>query len=321
MSVHVEDYNAFHPDMDEVQVPHPVDAEFRHNILFVGEGYQDTERPEFDKAVTEVVDQLFTKPRHEPYPLLKGSINVWKALPISRMSKLSSRESHLTCGFGITDSGRPIPEWRHANAGKYSVAALMDRVGLPRSDESRARDALVALWNTQGLPDFDASKVDDDVVEKWKAHKPRSILQAQDTFLGFMLGGRLCDRKSTTVPPGFVPRGNPPWFQDNATPELREFIKRLYRFYSDVNTTFVVFDPRRTPPELPDDGLFRGYMRSLSTRKPHPNIGDIGRWWLPDPGQQSRSEGLLCVLVNDYMFNRGTNNFFWIAFDLQEKRS
>ncbi len=320
LSVHVEDYDAFHPDMDEVHVPHVADAEFRHNMLFLGEGFQETERPKFDKAVTGVVDELFTKPRHEPYPLLKGSINVWKALPFSRVRSLSSRESHLTCGFAITELGTPIPEWRYANPGKYSVAALMDRVGLPRSDENGTRSALVDLWKTQGLPDFDASKVDDDVVEKWKALKPRSILQTQDTFLGFMLGGRLCDRRSTTVVGAFPPRGNPPWFQDNATPDLREFIKRLYQFYAGVNTTFVRFDPRRTPPELRDDSLFRSYMRSLSTRKPHPNIGDIGRWWLPDPGQQSRSKGLLCVLVNDYMFNRGTNNGTWIAFDLQEKQ-
>jgi len=100
---------------------------------------------------------------------------------------------------------------------------------------------------------------------------------------------------------------------------LRAFIDRLYDFYRGINTTFVTFDPRRIPPELPRV-LFTSYVRHLGTRRPHPNIGNIGGWWLPDPpGTPSRSRGLLCILVNDFMFNRGTNNGDWIAFTLQER--
>jgi IgA Peptidase M64 len=321
LNVYVENYDSLHQDMEEVNVPHVDDAELRPNILFLAEGFQLNERARFDQAVTEIVDQMFTKPRHEPYPLLKDSINVWKAFP----SSPASRQSHLTCGFCVADSGaslvtgKPIPEWRGARPGKYSLAGLVDRVGLPRSDESRDRAALVASWNTQGLADFDAAKVDDDLVRDWKSLKPKSILQAQDTYLGFMLGTRLGDRPSKPVPPGFPPRGNPPSFQDDNSPELRAFIDRLYDFYRGINTTFVAFDPRRIPPELPRR-LFTSYIRNLGTRRPHPNIGNIGGWWLPDPpGSLSRSRGLLCILVNDFMFTRGTNHGDWIAFSLQTR--
>jgi hypothetical protein len=320
LKVHAENYDALHADMAEVHVPHAADAEARTNMLFLAEGFQTTDRPRFDQAVTQIVNDMFTKPRHEPYPFLKESINVWKAFP----SAPASRESHITCGFRVADSpgsvvnGKPIPEWRHAKPGMYSLAALVHHVGLPRSDESRGLAALTAEWSTQGLKSFDATKVDNDLVRDWKALKPKSILQAQDTFLGFMLGTRLGDRPWTDDG-GIQPRGNPPWFQDDNSAGFREFVERVYHFYRGINTTFVGFDPRRTPPEWPR-GLFWNYMRSLGTVKPHPNIGDIGQWWLADPpGGVSRSTGLLCILLNDYMFVRGTFNYRWIAFALQER--
>jgi IgA Peptidase M64 len=321
LKVYVENYDALHPHMEEVHVPHVADAEFRTNMLFLAEGFQTTDRPRFDQAVTQIVDEMFTKPRHEPYPLLKESINVWKAFP----SSPASRESHPTCGFLVADSpgsvvqGKPIPEWRFHKAGMYSLAGLVDHVGLPRSDESRNLAALTALWNTQGLKNFDATKVDNDLIRDWKALKPKSILQAQDTYLGFMLGRRLGDRPWENTP-GFQPRGgSPPLFIDDNSPLFREFLDRLYHFYRGINTTFLGFDPRRTPPEWPRS-LFWSYMRNLGTLKPHPNIGDIGQWWLADPpGGVSKSTGLLCILMNDYMFVRGINNFRWIAFDLQER--
>jgi hypothetical protein len=321
LKVYAENYDALHPDMEEVHVPHAADAEARTNMLFLAEGYQTTDRPRFDQAVTKIVDEMFTKPRHQPFPLLKESINVWKAFP----SSPASRESHVTCTFLVADNpgssvqGKPIPEWRHAKAGKYSLANLVDYVGFPRSAESRNRAELTALWATQGLTNFDATKVDDDLIRDWKGLKPKSILQAQNTLLGFMLGTRIGDRPWTTVSQTFPPRGNPPWLQDDNSPNFRVFLDRLYHFYRGINTTFMRFDPRRTPPEWPRT-LFWSYMRNLGTRKPHPNIGDIGQWWLADPpGGASKSTGLLCILVNDYMYVRGINHHTWISFNLQER--
>ena len=307
LKVYVENYDAVHLDMAEVHVPHVADAEARTNMLFLAEGYQTTDHPHFDQAVTQIVDEMFTKPRHEPYPLLKESINVWKAFP----SSPASRESHLTCGFLVADSpgsvvrGNPIPEWRSAKAGKYSLAALVDQVGLPRSDESRDLAALIGLWSTQGLKNFDATKVDTDLIRDWKALKPKSILQAQDTFLGFILGRRLGDRPWEDGQ-GFQPRGNPPLFRDDNSSLFREFLDRLYRFYRNINTTFVGFDPRRTAPEWPR-GLFWNYMRSLGTAKLHPNIGDIGQWWLADSAWRCFEEHRPALYPPERLYVRSRN--------------
>jgi hypothetical protein len=186
---------------------------------------------------------MFSKDRHQPYPLLQGSFNIWKAY-------IPSRQHVLTCAFPINENGSHIPFGYHptGDTSKYTIRALVRRVGLPKSDETRDRGPLVDLWKTQNLFDFDPNKVDDVLIQNWKVQKIVRLLEARDTIFGFRLGWRFADRAS-----GFANPAAPRPAADNGSAELQAFVKRLYEFYETGAQRDLLLDPRRHPPELVAD--------------------------------------------------------------------
>jgi hypothetical protein len=306
LPVRVVDYGLARNQLDTVRVADMANAGDIHNMLFIAEGFRDTDadRKTFDEIVTKVADEMFTKPRHQPYPLLQGSINVWKAY-------MPSQQHVMTCAYHINElpsegnvlpAGYPIPYNGHpkGDTTKYTVEELVRRVGLPLSNQTGDRTALVPLWTTQNLDDFNAAKVDDDLIKAWKAEKTTGILEARDTFLGFKLGARPADRLSGV---DFPPVSRPA--ADNGNAALRAFVKRVYEFYAFYATRLLLMDPRRHPPELfvegdtsPGNAVLR-YVAGLHARSaPNPNIGAV---WQPDPTGLTfrRSRGFVAVIAHE----------------------
>jgi hypothetical protein len=126
---------------DAVHVAYAPDlagADTMHNILFIPDGFLDTDADlkRFDEIVAKVVDEMFTKPRHQPYPLLEGRFNVWKAYAASpqhvltcgyHINELPSQDNRLPKGYPIPYNGSPT-----GDATKYTVEELVRRVGLPQ---------------------------------------------------------------------------------------------------------------------------------------------------------------------------------------------
>lgn len=110
------------------------------NILFMSEGFQDTDadRKLFDNVVTTATDKLFSDSRHQPFGMLSGSFNVFKHF-------VASNDTASTLGYRFTEEsrkdvprGRPIAD--NATPGgeqNYSVDRLVRLVGLPRHDDNR----------------------------------------------------------------------------------------------------------------------------------------------------------------------------------------
>jgi IgA Peptidase M64 len=71
------------------------DVNERFNILFLAEGYTTPEKPLFDTAIDYFIQNMFSATIHQPYNVLSGNFNVWKAF-------IPSVES------GITDKHKGI---------------------------------------------------------------------------------------------------------------------------------------------------------------------------------------------------------------------
>ncbi|RJQ81197.1 hypothetical protein D5S17_05490 [Pseudonocardiaceae bacterium YIM PH 21723] len=273
-----------------------------HNILFVAEGFRETDRRLFNDLVTSSVHDMFDKERHQPYPTLRSGFNVFKAF-------LPSQQYGLTCGFRIGDNGptagKGIPVPSDFTADKhYSTSELVARVGFPKRGETGSRSALVDTWTKQGLR-FEPARIDNTLIDRWKAQQSFGIMNASDTVLGLQLGGRPADRDSNSSITRVSSGGD-------VSGTHSPFILRLYEFYQQPDNRLMSLDPRRHPPELyatdslpnPGNSVLQ-YINGLVYPKPGTPL-PLGGMWQPDDLAFKRSRGLV-VIVGHEELDGGTS--------------
>jgi hypothetical protein len=328
LPVKIVDYGLRRDILEPIQFVKTVDD--AHNILFIPEGFRDTneDREKFDNLVTKITDDLFHKPRHQPYGLLQGSFNVFKAF-------VPSEQYTLSCGFKVNDesvpdkfdAGFPIPykdQLSSTISNPYSPEELIKIVGLPKRNETRTPAQLRFLWQTQALLNYNDSRVDDNLVNIYKKEVSVGILEARDTFFGLLLGERYADRSSgvESIVPAIDVAGDP---------NMPFYIDKMYDWYRKYVTRSIDLDPRRHPPELvmggyenPNSSIMQ-FIKNLHYKyDPH---DQIGTQWVPDPYSTvlQKSRGLVAVITHEGMiagtsFNNGTlvglslNNFNSVGF-------
>jgi hypothetical protein len=317
--IKVVDYAKTRKKLEYVQIPdveHPQDM---HNLLFVSEGFRDKDK--FDEVVKEVVEEMFDKPRHSPYNLLEDRFNIWKVYE-------PSTQVGLTVGYRVNDEdlvgpikkGYIIPFERELpdNKGMFTVRELVQRVGLPGRNETRSTADLITLWSSQSLTDFHPNRVNENVVTAWKRSKSVGILEARDTFFGFILGSRNADRRSVEVRLADIisePASDTPAL-------MGPFINRLYEWFQTADQRSISPDPRRHPPELQDDGQTNAgssVLRYIGGLRVPFNTPEVSQEWLPNvpppptqppPAQPrvvlKRSRGLIAIIANENLTG-GTN--------------
>ncbi|MFJ8438988.1 M64 family metallopeptidase [Kitasatospora griseola] len=306
LNVWVVDYAAEHALSWEMGGGDPAALTAKHNVLFLAEGFRDQDRATFDEIVARTVHELFEKPAHEPYGMLHGGFNVFKAFT-------ASQQHTVTCGYRVAagqerieagqakGTGYPIPTNSIGGGARYTLEELIRRVGLPMRGDARTN--LVATWQSQDL-DIDPARIDDDLITSWKQHQSIGILHARDTFFGLRLGPRPGDRLSSTNPVA------KPAADAVGDPAVKAFVAQLYEFYTNRPTRNLTLDPRRHPPELymnavevnPATTLLR-YVRSLKITGSTAAVGTV---WQPDDQQFQPSRGLIALIANDEM-DGGTN--------------
>lgn len=319
LPVRVVDYGG-ERELTAVQTTDLTHPEEKCNLVFLAEGFVETDRGLFDRIVKRAVHELFTKPRHEPYNLLQSNFNVF-----SRFE--ASQEQQATSGFQVTDSGgtgafpgMPIPFEKHRSETErrdlYTLFNLIQVVGLPMHGETRSADQLLALWRT--LPDFQESKVDAGLIDAWRAHRSEGTLQASDTFFGTYLGARWADGNSS----GVVAVAPPPASDKLDDANLAPFIRRLHDFYVHRISVSLTLDPRRHPPELyadealpnPGTSLVR-YLAGLRTGPPRNAL--VGPSWVPDTTTVKRSRGLVVLVTQEPMLaGKNINDATMVALGL-----
>lgn len=325
--IKVVDYAKTRKKLEYVQIPdveHPQDM---HNILFMSEGFRDTEddKKKFDEVVKEVVEQMFDKPRHSPYNLLEDRFNIWKVYE-------PSTQHGVTVGFRVNDEdlvgslkkGYPVPYKFQLpdTEGMFTPELLVRIVGLPLRNENRTTAELKALWSSQSLNGFDQNKVNDDLVTAWKRQKSVGILEARDTFFGLVLGQRNADQSSVQVALTDVitePASDTPAL-------MAPFIKRMYEWFQLSPSQTLSPDPRRHPPELHSDNQTNGGNSILSyiagLRVPF-NTPQVSQEWLPDVTETTlkRSRGLIAMITYENMIGGANFNNLTITANSLRKDS
>ncbi|MFB4295077.1 hypothetical protein [Actinomadura sp. NTSP31] len=305
LPVRVFDYTRVRNDLEPVGKVDAAGFEDMFNIVFLAEGFTAADKPLFDRAVAAAKAQMFDRPRHEPFHMLSGRFNVFKAFT-------PSQQRMITCGNRVTDNTGPAQGKRDLKGlqipfpfpldgpGAMGLNALVERVGLPKRGENRPN--LPAIWAGQSLPGgFDVNALDADSVEVWKAHQAAGILQAADTMFGLYVGDRLAD--GSRVRP-LTSLGAPRPAADTPSDQLTAFIGRVYDFYKIDVRQSLRLDPRRHPPELfaPSDLTCPGnavlnYAGNLAySLVPHPAVGKV---WVPDDTAFKRSRGLVAIICYD----------------------
>lgn len=322
LTVRVVDYSKTRTGLTPLFAPNVAHANDTHNVVFLAEGFLQGDAALFEDVVAvEVTEDLFHKPRHQPFAMLNGSFNVFQTFA-------PSQQEAVTCGFRVTDTavgpipvGTPIPYENRisANHDLYTVKELVTRVGLPMRREQR--QDLKRIWSEQDLHDFIPAKVDDALIDTWKAQQSEGILHARDTFFGLHLGRRLADR-----PSGAGPVPPPPNGDTAGDAGLQKFIARVYEFYQTPLTRVLTPDPRRHPPELQAPGVtnpLTSIMRFLAGLQYRfaPNY-PVGQTWVPDDTQFKPSRGLVAIIAfDDIIGGNGLNNGTLTALTVNSKPS
>ncbi|MGW4382489.1 hypothetical protein [Kitasatospora sp. NPDC004531] len=306
LNVRVVDYAADHALTWAMGGGDPAALADKHNVLFLAEGFREQDRAKFDEIVARVVHEMFEKPAHEPYGMLRNSFNVFKAFT-------ASQQHTVTCGFRVaageerTEAGQakgtgfPIPTNAIGGGARYTLEELVHRVGLPMRGDQRT--GLVATWQSQDL-DIDPAKIDDDLIASWKQHQSVGILHARDTFFGLRLGPRPGDRLSSTNPV------TKPAADTVGDPAVKAFVAQLYEFYTNRPTRNLTLDPRRHPPELymnaSELNVATTLLRFVRSLKVTGSTAAVGAVWQPDDQHFQPSRGLIALIANDDM-DGGTN--------------
>ncbi|WP_028926218.1 M64 family metallopeptidase [Pseudonocardia acaciae] len=324
LPVRVVDYDVERVNLYPIQISDVTNVDEMHNIVVLPEGFRPEDRARLLDLTTRITQEMFDKPRHQPFGMLRSRFNVF-------LSYADSQQHAITCGFRVADHGvgthelkdpgAPIPyngKVNNSTKGIYRMSELVSRVGLPRRGENRSNQVLKDLWSRQDLTDLEMSRVDDELIDAWKAHQADGILHARDTYFGIIRGGRLADRRSGVSPVDRPANDNP------GTANRTKFIARLYEFYTVAPSRSLAPDPRRHPPELyagflgPTDSILR-YVGGLKYLRKSEFL-PIGKVWIPDDKQYKPSRGLIVVLANDD-FGGGTNETITAMSAVNRKRT
>ncbi|MCB0705589.1 MAG: hypothetical protein KDC34_09785 [Saprospiraceae bacterium] len=300
-------------------------VEEKLNIVILAEGFRDNpdDRALYRKAVTPMIDAMFTTERHAPFNILKDKFNFWKAYT-------ESPENGLTVGVPVNIDGDTIPgdvdPASSCAADSYTLEELNQKVGYPtNADTTKSIVQLKSNWSTAGsapkLAGYVDAKACNNVIEAWKKQKIHGIPQARDTYWCFMQGARWGERSSEFQAKADIVAPNLAEADTHA--DNTRFAEWVHKWYKPKEPpSGPEFDPRRFAPELgannrtaPKRDFLLKEMERFADK--NLNFGDnnfqVGKVWgsgfTPDSTATTRqysSIGLGVLMIN-HRYLRGVN--------------
>ena len=172
----------------------PVNFDQKVNILFVGDGFDASEKDLFNQIVDQIARELQTSPRTFPYNALEESINYWR---LEDADFIASIEQNVTVLGEMDVKGRrsmsgtlvPFPLKPLPTAIKWTLENMVYMVGMPvTADAGRSLEQKAGDWKAL-YQDFDSGKIDPAVFVKWRDMADRTIVNERDTALGIVING------------------------------------------------------------------------------------------------------------------------------------
>ena len=268
----------------------------RRNILLLAEGFSST--TDFDKVTSEIKNRMMTTPSHSPYNALQASFNIWTAFeqqdhpsPEAGVTFAVDVRIPTTAAVTHVPVGNPVPPAAEnpidpPPKGGFDLQLLVSLVGLPTSwlpsppaTLAQARTKFDALRNFDGTTKTfnatHAAALDQATLDAWLELRDHGPLQARNSKLGVIHGGRLGERR--------------------AVPAVLTH-KNLF-YIPDVAHRSVTIDQRRRDAGFSFIPFMDPYLKSLKlagAAATDPNF-DIGNTWV-DGG---KDKGLACLIAND----------------------
>lgn len=262
----------------------------KRNILFLAEGFSQSEEGQFKRIAREIDRRMRTSKFHQPFKLLSDDYNTWTAFEASNESGVTIGPS-LRQPLNYTVLIEDVPP---GTAGNYSLFELVDLIGFPDNIQRDSTYTLAnALVDWAGVSGFNGAGVELGIFNAWQEIQTGERAKAKDSSLGIMYGRRLGDR--------FANADNRiadnTWYR--AQPINRNF------FYKDVRRTGTEYFQRdgifyhNSQPILQRHWTkeFFDYLNSLKLKGSVPTdpYYNIGQKWDLD----SDDQGLVIIIVND----------------------
>ena len=172
------------------------EAGFVPNILFLPDGFVETEKTEFERLVRFVVGRLSSRNRTRPFSALTGRINYfygWVASPDSGVSVLNELDRHVLSPTTAEGDALELPSVTRGPSGKWSLENLINEVGLPTSTSDPIISVLdsgrIDAWQKLYGPQVTEGRVK-DVFQTWLSRNDRVILNERDTAFHMAFGSR-----------------------------------------------------------------------------------------------------------------------------------
>ncbi|HKF00131.1 MAG TPA: hypothetical protein VKG45_14520 [Actinomycetes bacterium] len=159
------------------------------NVLFLPDGFEAADRATFERCVRRLVARLSHRRRTRPFDLLKDRFNyfqAWVASPQAGISVLDELDRVQEGADSPAGDGVPVPLPRPPDpaAAKWSLAELIDQVGLPTPaddpDGSPLDAPREAAWQALHGPAVTIGRAQ-DAYPQWLALNDRALVNERDT--------------------------------------------------------------------------------------------------------------------------------------------
>jgi len=175
------------------------------NVLFVAEGFPDTDadRFAFEQCAAEAVRQLRTSKATSPFNLIKDRVNYWRVFLPSNQSGESTLYELDLVNRGASIVGQEMPRPVAPNpltalppigplppALEYRLENLVHLVGLPVPADAAVDLATKGGQWTAMFNDVDLRRVTLGLYDRWRDLNDRRVANERDTALGLAQGER-----------------------------------------------------------------------------------------------------------------------------------
>lgn len=171
----------------------PVNFSNKTNVLFVPDGFLDTEKGYFNKIINRIVRKLQKDGHIFPYNKLEDSINYWR---IQDSDFVPSQEQNVSVLAELDIRGRrsgrrgkpvPFPIKPDSTATHWTIENLVYKVGLPVSpDRSKSKTTKINEWQTL-YDGISGAKIRLAVFNRWRRLADRTIANERDTAFGIRI--------------------------------------------------------------------------------------------------------------------------------------